>query len=901
MMKLIHRLLPAVLGLGLAASPARANSLYFIEQNGNYSWFSAGNWFYYTGTSYVAANTLPAPGDTAIITTSVNAAGNSINVANLTLKGTAVSGGDFTVTSTLTTASGSSFTSSSIQVLSQMQAVNYCTLTGVALTIGAGAILQVTAATGSLLPNELALSGSTIFNSGEIILTDGTSLYGGFNGTTGSILHNFPNAALSGSGATSVQAATGALTFDYSGAILCNYGTLQLPYSLIWTNSQTNVVVFNALATNAIIALNGDFTLPAPMTFIFTGPGLSQLTLDGPTVVLGTLQVGAKDPVSQLIDVGTLEVDVNLVSNGVVHVVAGPGSPSALNWAGSTISQVTINIDAGGLFNLTGLIGQEQLSSATVNNAGTATWTGIQSLLLDGSVFNNLPGAVFNARATNGQGNYPQLAGHASFFNNAGTFRTSVTTNDIDFAEDGAPAPGPILVNTGLIDVETGRVLLYGSTNSSQINVAAGAQLRFYANTNTLLAGTSLTGAGTIAFGGGTATVILATNITVPSLIADDESAVVKGPGNLVISGSFNWLAGTLQGPGALWINPGASLTVNSGYPPTLHCALNNAGSTTLAQGTPLNAGNGAIVNNLSSGLFVLQPGSAIDYDNTGALPVFINAGLLENTPSSSVRPSLALTVTNTGAVLIQSNGISFGAYPPGTIYTQTAGSTVIAAGATMQADNALNYATTVFLQGGTLSGSGTMDGYVTNSGAVVRPGSAPGILTVAQGYLYPYGQGPGGTLSIELGGLTAGTQFDQLNNGGYSYLGGTLNVSLINGFQPAVGESFPIVLFAGTGTGKFSTLNVPAGISVNYSNAGVYLVVTGTVPVQVIPPQLAAGAFNFGFGTVNNQNYTIQSTTNLAAPNWILYSNFTGSGSLMNLALPVTNAQQQYFRVLEP
>jgi len=219
-----------------------------------------------------------------------------------------------------------------------------------------------------------------------------------------------------------------------------------------------------------------------------------------------------------------------------------------------------------------------------------------------------------------------------------------------------------------------------------------------------------------------------------------------------------------------------------------------------------------------------------------------------------------------------------------------------------MQADNALNYAATVFLQGGTLSGNGTIDGFVTNSGAIVRPGSSPGILTVTQGYPTPYSQGPGGTLSIELGGLTAGTQYDQLNNGGNSVLGGALDVNLINGFQPALGETFAIVTFAsGTGTGKFTTLNVPAGLSVNYSNAGVYLVVTGTVPVQILQPQLTAGGLNFGFGTVNNQNYAVQSTTNLAAPTWMVYSNFTGNGSLINFVLPVTNASQQFFRVVEP
>jgi len=904
------RLLILVFALLLGALPTRASTLFFIEQMGNYSWFSAGNWFYYVagtgpGTGYVAANTLPQPSDSAIITTDVNAAGNGIELANLTVGGfVTVSGGAFTITSTLTMDDGSSFTNSSLYILSQMYTVNQCQLTGVSLTINAGALLQTTKGTDYLDGQELDLYGTTIFNSGEIILTDGTSLTASFNGTNGCLLRNFPNATLSGSGATKVVAGTGALTFDYSGTILCNYGTLQLPYSLIWTNSQTNVVVFQTLATNATILLNGFFTLPAPMTFVFVGPGLSQIAQDAPTTVLGTLQVGAKDPVSMGIDVGTLEVDVNLVSNGVLHVLAAPGFPSTLNWTGGTIGQLTVNIDAGGVFNLNGLNGSEYFLGATVNNSGTANWTGPQSFQMDGTVFNNLAGAVFNAMATNPVANLPmEIWGSGSLFNNAGTFRKSVTTNDVDFAEDNAPAPGPVMVNTGLLDVESGRVLLYGSTNSSQINVAAGAQLRFFESTNILAAGTSFTGAGSIAVGGEGATVILNTNMTLSSLTADDESGMIKGPGNLTITGSFNWSAGTLQGPGSLNISPAASLTMNSGYAPSLHCALNNAGTVTLTQGTPMNAGNGAVINNLSGGVFLLQPGSAIDYDNIGAMSVFLNSGLLESTPGSTLKyAGLGMPVTNAGSVQVQGYGLSIGTYPtPASQYTQTAGSTVIAAGATLSASAALNYVQTVFLQGGTLSGDGAITGFITNSGATVRPGASPGILTISQGYPSPYSQGPGGTLSIELGGLTAGTQFDQLNNSGNNVLGGTLNVSLINGFQPAMGESFPIVSFAGSGSGTFATLNAPAGLSVNYSNAGVYLVVTGVVPPQILPPQLKPGGLSFAFGTVTNQNYTVQSSTNLGGNNWILYSNFVGNGSLMDFVLPTTNTSQQFFRVLEP
>src|ERR1700721_1186299 len=106
-MKFIRRHFFLISALALASSPARANTLTFIEQMGNYSWFSAGNWFIYVagtgpGTGYIPANALPGPGDTAVITTDVNAAANNITLAGLTLNGgVTVSGGDFTVNSGL--------------------------------------------------------------------------------------------------------------------------------------------------------------------------------------------------------------------------------------------------------------------------------------------------------------------------------------------------------------------------------------------------------------------------------------------------------------------------------------------------------------------------------------------------------------------------------------------------------------------------------------------------------------------------------------------------------------------------------------------------------------------------------------------------------------------------------
>ncbi len=67
------------------------------------------------------------------------------------------------------------------------------------------------------------------------------------------------------------------------------------------------------------------------------------------------------------------------------------------------------------------------------------------------------------------------------------------------------------------------------------------------------------------------------------------------------------------------------------------------------------------------------------------------------------------------------------------------------------------------------------------------RPGHPPqtrvaGLLSISGKYT----QTATGSLNVELGGTTAGSQYDELVVSGTAMLGGTVNVSLINGFQPA-------------------------------------------------------------------------------------------------------------------
>ncbi len=103
---------------------------------------------------------------------------------------------------------------------------------------------------------------------------------------------------------------------------------------------------------------------------------------------------------------------------------------------------------------------------------------------------------------------------------------------------------------------------------------------------------------------------------------------------------------------------------------------------------------------------------------------------------------------------------------------------------------------------GSVLSGFGTLGANVTKGGEV-RPGTTPGILTINGNYT----QTSAGILRIEIGGLTPGTQFDQLKILGSATLVGTLDITRISGFVPAVGNTFTIMTFASS-SGNFATVN---------------------------------------------------------------------------------------------
>jgi hypothetical protein len=99
-----------------------------------------------------------------------------------------------------------------------------------------------------------------------------------------------------------------------------------------------------------------------------------------------------------------------------------------------------------------------------------------------------------------------------------------------------------------------------------------------------------------------------------------------------------------------------------------------------------------------------------------------------------------------------------------------------------------------------------TLTANVTNSGTLsLGSTTTTAIATIAGNYT----QTTTGVLDIKLGGTAAGA-YDQLKVTGNVSLAGMLNVSLVHGFVPAVGNSFQIITFMGVLTGDFTTKNFP-------------------------------------------------------------------------------------------
>lgn len=298
-----------------------------------------------------------------------------------------------------------------------------------------------------------------------------------------------------------------------------------------------------------------------------------------------------------------------------------------------------------------------------------------------------------------------------------------------------------------------------------------------------------------------------------------------------------------------------------------------------------------------STTTLILCPGSTIiaNVPNARAGAVTLNPGSTLNVQAGAVL-TVSSSVLENGVLNVQSGGnLTVGAGGGGLGLVQSSGNATVDGTVALKSPDGGGAYVAYNQRAGTLEGSGTIDGNLVAGGGVIAPGDAPGTFTITSNFI----QNADSMLRIEVSG-PGGGQFGQLKVGGLAQLGGTLSVALLNGFTPAAGDRFQI-LSCGSLSNAFSRLAAPAGLSVTYSNTGAWLVVTGTVPAQILGPTLAGGNFVFTFGAVSNQSYTVESTDTLVPPHWTAFTNLTGNGGLTRVVAPADAAAQRFYRVRQP
>jgi hypothetical protein len=550
-----------------------------------------------------------------------------------------------------------------------------------------------------------------------------------------------------------------------------------------------------------------------------------------------------------------LQINNLVLTNGIVSISGSTNQGTfAISGSGSVWTNGTLSGPLAQLGTLT-LLGKNGLNTgSSLTNQGTIHEMGAGDLHPFESTIVNLPGATYDF-AGDGVIENGLTADLESFINEGRLLKSSgVNTSSISI---------DIVNNNGTIEVDSGTLTLANagsvpaSTNGTFI-VAQGATLN--------LAGPPpWTGEIT---GSGAGQVVLPSGVlnAYPTLTLDFPD------------GMFQWTGGNM---GGTVTNLGV-ITLSGTNKMGCPNLLVNAG--VIRQTNTANlVVSGPTIMNLAGATYDLEGDG--DFVNGFYGGNIYNRGLFRKSGGTGVSSFGASYYYNYGGTLeVDSGTLNAAAY-----FIQTNGTTWLNGG--NLTGGTLNF------NGGTLTGDGTVTGAVGNYFATVTPGNGLGTLNIAGSYL----QGDGAALDIELGGTNAG-QFDQLDVSGNATLGGKLSVSLANNFTPAVGERFQILSCSGL-SGKFVLTNMPAGLSLTYSNSGVFLTVTGTVywPVQIISPEVAGQNIDFSFQTLNNQSYTIQSNDNLATTNWVYFAHFTGNGTVIQFVIPMAGVPHRFFRVREP
>ena len=367
------------------------------------------------------------------------------------------------------------------------------------------------------------------------------------------------------------------------------------------------------------------------------------------------------------------------------------------------------------------------------------------------------------------------------------------------------------------------------------------------------LLGGSIAGTGSINVTSSSDVFVQSAPIGVPVHVA----GIFTARGACTLSGALTTAtSGVIQIIGADNLN--ATLTVANGF--VNHAQIRLDSTATNPFNATLAVTNGTLVNAGGGRIRSLGSGAA---DGARAINALLdNDGLIDVQYPLTVTRAAAAHLNN-GTIDVVGGNLTFaqsGATP--SLRVQGASAVLnVAAGRTLTT----TAGNIDLVQGGRLTGAGTVvTGALQNQNGVVTPGGAgaAGTLTVTGSYVQT-----AGTLRLDVGGLAL-SQFDRVLASLSAFVGGTMDVTPINGFDatsstflnvltaPTVGGTFAQVTFTPTASGR--------GFGDAYTPTAARVTVGPTAPTV---PDLVAASDTGVSGTDNVTRDTTPTFTGTAEP----------------------------------
>ncbi len=609
---------------------------------------------------------------------------------------------------------------------------------------------------------------------------------------------------------------TGSVTVNQTGQLFVGYGSAFSVEGNL-TNSGLAGTDYELVdSTPSSLTVTGTFTNNAGASLYIGGVGTTGgVDSVGTLVNNGFLQIGFENTgstldltnqpngITDVVKGSTIELSGTIkagANNGLANLASIEGTLDLTNQQSLTLTPSVLTVSNTGNLYLAGTL--TSMTVANLTNSGIVGLDSQATLTVTGT-FTNQAGATLNLGTPMGS----ELGTlNASSLSNNGTVNIKRNTTLV--------ITGGVVTNTGTINLSEGTLeidsntslsgkggkIILSNLSSNVIEGAAGTDI--LTNVNNTITGSGNIGNGKM--GLVNSGVIVASHsvpltIDVSSSGFDNTGTIqANASDTLIITGAansflnFNSTTDTLTGGTYIVVGTlkfdDADIVTNAG-----NITLSGKSSQILNNVNNDNA-LANFATNAKGGSFTLVGNQ--NFTTSGA---FSNAGIINVSKGST------FTVGGSSS------------------YTQSAGTTTVSG--ILAASGGVN------VSGGSVFGIGTVTANIDVTGGLLSPGAGSkkaGELGVSGNYA----QSGAGAFDVDLGGVTAGTQYDVLNITSTASLGGTLDVDLISGFKPAVGETFDIMDYTSE-TGTFATLNLPKLTggdtwSISYNATGVVLTVDG-------------------------------------------------------------------------